>query len=119
MSCDRSRHNNLQADSLDDLAAEKAERQAMMAGLFTPPPRALPPLSRQEVEESPLMYAGPVSRSGGGMTTASHSGAHKITLSKEEADFAVKNCGLSIEEYAAQKLRFRQMQKLDPDRYTG
>ena len=67
-----------------------------------------------EEEESPLMTAAPPSHSGSG---GGRDRPGKIQLTKEQAEFATRYCGISTDEYERQLRRHRHLKTIDPGKY--
>lgn len=81
-----------------------------------PAPPPLPPVTpRPDLEESPLLYGAPPTRSGNGMPGA-FDGRPRVQLSRIECE-AARFAGISLGEYAQAKLRMIEAKKADPDKY--
>ena len=118
-----------------ELEADRQERQEMIQQSWGEPSLSAAPepsvprvldlgldLGRVEPvalkDESPMMVCAPPSRSGSGTGSPPHA-RQKVQLTREEADFAVHNCGISVEEYWRQKQKHQHLKTVDPDRYGG
>ena len=115
-----------------DLEAERQERQDMIAEARGVPAATLPsmpdPFNLSAIaplepvalkDESPMMVSAPPSGHGGGGKPVASDYRRTVDLTREQAEFATKYCGISTQEYARQLEKHRHLKTIDPDRYGG